>query len=179
MIVRERAASSCTETATTPPLDLNIPHLTGSISKPISGIFASISRADNAMPIRPRPMIPTGASGVMMNPPLRSPKLFGLDAGRPGFRGPAGDFAADEGAEFSRRHWRDHHAEAGKSFAYRRRRQDLFAYAVEFVDDRLRGVGGRQQSVPDGGLEARHRLGERRQVRRQFVALRRGHADAA
>src|ERR1700704_2879152 len=150
MIASARAASSRTEVATIPPLDLNIPHRIGSISKPISGIFPWIGRAEKAMPIRPRPMIPTGASGFMVVPPLSIfRKLFGLDAGGLRFRRPARDFAADEGAEFGRRHWGDDHAEAGEFFAHRRRRQDFFAGGIELVDDRLRRIRRRQQPIPD------------------------------
>src|SRR5215218_3281692 len=127
MMVRDRATTSRTDVATMPPLALNIPHLTGSISKPTSGIFASIIRADSAMPIRPRPTIPTGASALMMRPPCQ--RLFGFDAGGLGIRGPARDLAGDEGAEFSWRHGGDDHAEAGEPFAHRRRRQDFLGCA--------------------------------------------------
>src|SRR5260221_12271464 len=133
MMVRDRPARSRTEGATTLPVVFSFSHLAGSISNPISGTLASISRADSAVPIRPSPMIPAGTFGCMITSPLSIARLFGFDAGGLGLRRPSGDLAADEAAEFGRRHRRDDHADAGKLFARRRHRQDFCAFAVKPV----------------------------------------------
>ena len=60
-----RFANSRDETATSPPLSLNVLHLVASISNPTTGSPAASSRAAVAMPIRPSPMIPLGASACI------------------------------------------------------------------------------------------------------------------
>src|SRR5258708_3604899 len=131
------AARSRTELATMPPVALSFSHREVSISKPITGTLASIRRSDRAVPIRPRPMIPTGAFTCMISSPSRF--SLGFDAGGLGFRGPPHDFAADEGAEFVGTHRGDDHADAGELFPCCRHGEKFFALGIELVDDR----GGR------------------------------------
>src|ERR1700692_4349064 len=111
MIVADRPATSRTEVATRPPVAFSFSRLVGSISKPINGTSAPIRRADNAVPINPSPMIPTGIFGCMRSP-LSISRLFRFDAGGFGIRSPSRDLAADEGAEFVRTHRRNDHADA-------------------------------------------------------------------
>src|ERR1043165_6556724 len=118
MIVRKYAASSRSDVDALPPVALSISHLTGSISKPTRGIFASISRAASAKPIRPSPTIPTGVSAVMWR--SARARLFGVAAGGLGIRRPPRDFAADDGPRFGRAHRGDAHAEARKPFPHGR-----------------------------------------------------------
>src|SRR5882724_400934 len=67
---------TCTDVATMPPVAFSFSHLEASISKPIQGTPASISRSDNAVPIKPSPMIPIGAFGCMTGSPLRYRDYF-------------------------------------------------------------------------------------------------------
>src|ERR1022692_1516928 len=125
-----------------PPVALSLSHLAASISKPIKDILAPIRRSANALPIRPSPMIPTGALGCM---------LFGFDAGGPGIRRPSDDLAADEGTEFIRCHRGDDDAGACELLAGRGQCQEFRALGMELVDDRRGRSRRRQQSIPDGG----------------------------
>ena len=141
------------------------------------GIPASISRADSAVPIRPSPIIPTDALGVMGASAY--PRLLRLDAGSLGIRRPTDDFAANEARRIpsaasskrSRRLWR--------VFPWSPASTGIFRSPHRACRRSVGRVGGREQSIPDRRLKARHRLGERGQIGRQLVSLRRGHADAA
>src|SRR5260370_19637647 len=137
MIVADRPASSLTEVATMPPVAFRFSPLAGSISKPINGTSASIRRPDNAVPINPNPMIPTGVFGCMIRSPLSISRLFGFYASGLGIRSPSRDFAADEGAEFVGAHRRNDLADACELLPRRRHRQEFFALGIELVDDRL------------------------------------------
>src|SRR6266851_2715595 len=144
MMVRDRPASSRTEVATVPPIAPSLSRLEGSISKPINGTSASIRRPDNAAPINPSPMIPTGVFGCMIRSPLSISRLFGFDAGGFGIRGPSRDLAADESAEFVRTLRRNDHPDACELLPRRRHRQEFLALGIELVDDRFGRAGRRQ-----------------------------------
>src|SRR3954468_9897137 len=78
------------------------------MSNPTTTNPASRSRAAMALPIRPRPTMPTGAFASIVALLLR------LDAGLPHFAGPLGDFGLDELRELVRRHRRRLQAEVAE-----------------------------------------------------------------
>src|SRR6267378_437047 len=114
-----------------PPVAFSFSRRVGSISKPISCTSASIRRSANAVPINPSPMIPTGVFGCMIRSPLSISRLFRFDAGGFGIRGPSGDLAANEGAEFVRAHRRNDHAHVCELFTRRGHCQGFFALGIE------------------------------------------------
>src|SRR5260370_11072542 len=138
MIVRDRPASSRTDAATMPPLAFNCSQPVASISKPITGTFASIRRSDRAVPIRPRPMIPMGAITCMIGSPFPVSQLLGFDAGGLGICRPSNNLAADEGAEFLRAHRGNDHADACEPLPGRRHHEEFFPLGMELADDRFR-----------------------------------------
>src|SRR5712671_5896080 len=135
-MVRHRPASSRTELATVPPPACSLSHPAGAISKPVTGTSAAIRRSDNAMPIRPSPMSPTGAFACMLSPPLSLSRLLGFNAGGLGIGGPSDNLASDKGAELVRTHRGNDHADIGELLTRCGHGQEFLALGMEFAHDR-------------------------------------------
>src|SRR3954468_20378361 len=124
------------------------------MSNPTTTNPASRSRAAMALPIRPRPTMPTGGFASIVALLLR------LDAGLSHFAGPLGDFGLDELRELIGRHRRRLQAEVAEPRLDVRLGEAPRDDVVELRHRRGRRAGWRDEAIPDARLETGKGIGD-------------------